>query len=135
MIIRNKLKFYKPNEIKNILEELYGLNYSESHIYKVVTALGATIKIGRVNHVLEEFIKYLFVEKLNDSIIQTEIKIKITERKRTILEDIRVEQLRFKQLRIKKKNKLLDKKEKKKIQEESKKEIVRKINKNICIIY
>ncbi|WP_445436303.1 hypothetical protein [Candidatus Borreliella tachyglossi] len=135
MIIKNKLKFYKPSEIKNILDELYSLNYSESHVYKRFMNLNATFKIGQAHYVLEEFIQYLFTPNMKDSYTKAQVIQKIVERKKIVLENIKVEQLRFKALRIKKQIDITDQAQRKQIQEQQKSELIKKIKKNKCIIY
>ncbi|UGQ17716.1 hypothetical protein [Borrelia sp. RT1S] len=85
MIIIGKLRFYKPSEIKNILEEIYNLPYSESYLYKTFIKLDATIKIERTNYILEEFIKYLFMADLKDPMSLSEARKRNKDVKKKII--------------------------------------------------
>ncbi|UGQ17860.1 hypothetical protein [Borrelia sp. RT1S] len=135
MIIIGKLKFYKINEIKNILEEIYDLPYSESNLYKAFTKIDAKIKIERTNYILEEFIKYLFVPQIDDPINLAVTRQKVKSVKNKILKKVNPSALRAEYRRIKKKIKLVNKEQIKQIREQKKEEIIKRINQNLCIVY
>ncbi|WKC58654.1 hypothetical protein [Borrelia sp. P9F1] len=134
MLIIAKLKFYKLNEVKNILEEIYKLPYSESYLYKAFTRIGATVQIGRNHYILEELVKYLFVEEIDDPINLSAVRKRVKEIKKITLRKVNIEQIRISNRRAKKKINIDDREQMKQSQEKRKKEIIKRINKNLCII-
>ncbi|WKC58580.1 hypothetical protein [Borrelia sp. P9F1] len=104
MLITNnhKIVLFTCNEIKNIFESIYGLNYSKSFISKTFIEIDAGIRVGRTDYIAEEFIQYLFFKKRQDL---PSIKIKIAKRKEEILQDIDPELLELGLLAQKAKNK------------------------------